>query len=102
MLCLRTMFSVLIRFGTELWNAPDSRLQADCGLALSGFAPKQVIARHGSRRVHDIADDLSMTVGGSSDRIEASGYRMRSPNTGDRRSSPIERTGGTDPEGPSK
>ena len=52
--------------------------------------------------MHDIADELSMTVGGSSDRIEASGYRMRSPNTGDRRSSPIERTGGTDPEGPSK
>ena len=53
----------------------------------------QVIARHGSCRVHDIADELSMTVGGTSklvDRIEASGYCKRSPNPGDRRSSVIE------------
>ena len=55
----------------------------------------QVIARHGSCRVHDIADELSMTVGGTSkliDRIEASGYCTRSPNPGDRRSSIVELT----------
>src|SRR6266851_450046 len=75
---LQTVFNVLIRFEIELWNAVDSRLRADCDLPLSRFAPMQVIARHGSCRVHDIADELSMTVGGTSkqvDRIEASGSR---------------------------
>lgn len=92
---LQTVFSVLIRFETELWNAVDTRLRADCDLPLSRFAPMQVIARHGSCRVHDIADELSMTVGGTSklvDRIEASGYCTRSPDPGDRRSSVIELT----------
>jgi DNA-binding MarR family transcriptional regulator len=68
-----TVFNVLIRFEIELWNAVDARLRADCDLPLSRFAPMQVIARHGSCRVHDIADELSMTVGGTSkqvDRIE--------------------------------
>ena len=92
---LQTIFSVLIRFEAELWNAVDTRLRADCDLPLSRFAPMQVIARNGSCRVHDIADELSMTVGGTSklvDRIEASGYCTRSPNPGDRRSSVIELT----------
>ncbi len=92
---LQTVFNVLIRFEIELWNAVDSRLRADCDLPLSRFAPMQVIARHGSCRVHDIADELSMTVGGTSkqvDRIEASGYCTRSPNPEDRRSSIIELT----------
>ncbi len=92
---LQTVFNVLIRFETELWNAVDARLRADCDLPLSRFAPMQVIARHRSCRVHDLADELSMTVGGTSklvDRIEASGYRTRSPDPGDRRSSVIELT----------
>jgi DNA-binding MarR family transcriptional regulator len=89
---LQTVFSVLIRFETELWNAVDARLREDCDLPLSRFAPMQVIALHGSCRVHDIAGELSMTVGGTSklvDRIEAAGYCTRSPNPGDRRSSVI-------------
>jgi DNA-binding MarR family transcriptional regulator len=89
---LQTVFSVLIRFETELWNAVDARLREDCDLPLSRFAPMQVIARHGSCGVHDIAGELSMTVGGTSklvDRIEAAGYCTRSPNPGDRRSSVI-------------
>jgi DNA-binding MarR family transcriptional regulator len=92
---LQTVFSVLIRFETELWNAVDARLRADCDLPLSRFAPMQVVTRHGGCRAHDIADGLSMTVGGNSklvDRIEASGYCIRSPNPGDRRSSIIELT----------
>lgn len=92
---LQTVFNVLIRFETELWNAVDARLRADCDLQLSRLAPMQVIARRGSCRIHDIGDELSMTVGGTSkpvDRIEASGYCTRSPNPGDRRSSIIELT----------
>ena len=63
---LQAVFSVLIRFETELWNTADARLRADCDLPLSRLAPMQVIARRGSCRVHDIADELSMTVGGTS------------------------------------
>lgn len=55
----------------------------------------QVISRRPGCRVYDIADELSITVGGTSklvDRIEAAGYCRRRPNPGDRRSSIIELT----------
>lgn len=92
---LQPLFSELIRFETELWNAVDVRLRADYGLPLSRFEPMQVIARLGACRVYDIAAALSITVGGTSklvDRIEASGYCVRRSNPDDRRSSLIEIT----------
>jgi MarR family transcriptional regulator, organic hydroperoxide resistance regulator len=92
---LQQLFSELIRFGTELWNAVDARLRAECGLQLTWFEPMQVISRCPDCRVYDIADELSITVGGTSklvDRIEAAGYCRRRPNPGDRRSSIIELT----------
>jgi DNA-binding MarR family transcriptional regulator len=55
----------------------------------------QIIGRRKACRVHDIAEELSITVGGTSklvDRIEASGHCRRRPNPGDRRSSLIELT----------
>jgi len=55
----------------------------------------QVIARRSSCRVYDIADELSITIGGTSklvDRIEAAGYCARRANPDDRRSSIIELT----------
>ena len=45
---LKALFSELIRFETELWNAVDARLRADYDLPLSRFEPMQVIARRGS------------------------------------------------------
>jgi DNA-binding MarR family transcriptional regulator len=89
------LFSELIRFETQLWNAVDARLRVDCDLPLSRFEPMQVIARRQACRVYDIADELSITVGGTSkliDRIEASGYCRRRPNPEDRRSSIIQLT----------
>ena len=79
---LKALFSELIRFETELWNAVDARLRADYDLPLSRFEPMQVIARHGTCRVNDIAEELAITVGGTSklvDRIEASGHCRRRP-----------------------
>lgn len=92
---LAKVFSELIRVETELWNAVDARLRADCDLPLANFEPMQVIARIPSCRVFDIATELAITVGGTSklvDRIEASGHCRRVANPDDRRSSLIELT----------
>ncbi|HUN35253.1 MAG TPA: MarR family winged helix-turn-helix transcriptional regulator [Trebonia sp.] len=87
---VRFLFSELVRLETELWNAVEGRLRADFGLALPVFEFMQVISRTPACRVQDIAAELSITVGGTSkivDRIEASGYCLRSANPNDRRSS---------------
>jgi DNA-binding MarR family transcriptional regulator len=89
------LFSELVRFETELWNAVDARLRAECDLPLSRFEPMQVIGRRGTCRVNDIAEELAITVGGTSklvDRIEAAGHCRRRANPDDRRSSIIELT----------
>jgi DNA-binding MarR family transcriptional regulator len=92
---LKQLFSDLIRFETELWNAIDARMRAENDLPLHKFEPMQVIARTRDCRVYDIADALSLTTGGVSklvDAIESSGYVARRPNPEDRRSSLIELT----------
>jgi DNA-binding MarR family transcriptional regulator len=92
---LKQLFSDLIRFETELWNAVDARLRAEHDLPLHRFEPMQIIANTPDCRVYDIAGALSLTTGGVSkiiDAIEASGYCKRRPNPGDRRSSIIELT----------
>ena len=89
------LFHQLVRFETELWNAVDARLRADFDLPLTRLEPMQVIARHRSCRVNDIAEELSITIGGTSklvDRIEAAGYCVRRANPADGRSSVIELT----------
>ena len=86
---LAALFSELIRFETELWNAVDARLRGDCDLPLTQFELMQIIRRGKACRVHDIAEELSITIGGTSklvDRTEASGHGPRRPNPGDRRS----------------
>jgi DNA-binding MarR family transcriptional regulator len=89
---LGALFHELIRFETVLWAAVDARLQADCDLPLHRFEPMQIIARTPDCRVHDIATELAITVGGTSrivDRIEANGDCRRKANPADRRSSVI-------------
>lgn len=90
-----TLFSDLIRFETELWNAVGARLTAEHGLELHYFEPMQVMARTPECRVQEIAEALSITIGGTSklvDRIEAAGWCRRRPNPEDRRSSFVELT----------
>jgi DNA-binding MarR family transcriptional regulator len=94
---LRQLFSDLVRLEIELWDAVDRRLRSELGMSMGNFDVMQVIARTPSCRVHDIARQLSITVGGTSkavDRIEAAGHCMRRSNPGDRRSSIVELTPG--------
>jgi DNA-binding MarR family transcriptional regulator len=89
---LASLYNELVRFETELWDAIDARLRAECDLALGRFEVMRVIAYHGQCRVQDIADELAITIGGTSkiiDRLEASGYCGRRPNPDDQRSSLI-------------
>ena len=91
----RELFHDLIRFESELWSAIDERLLADVGLPLSWFEPMTVIDQNEVCRVNDIAEALSITVGGTSklvDRLETAGLCVRRPNPDDRRSSMISLT----------
>jgi DNA-binding MarR family transcriptional regulator len=91
----KQLFSDLVRFETELWNAVDARLRAQHDLPLHRFEPMQIIERTQECRVYDIADALSITTGGVSkivDSIESAGHATRRPNPDDRRSSIIELT----------
>ena len=92
---LRTLFSDVVRLETELWDAVDRRLREAPGISMGDFDVMQVVARTESCRVYDIAEQLSITVGGTSkavDRLEARGHVARRSNPGDRRSSIIELT----------
>jgi DNA-binding MarR family transcriptional regulator len=92
---LRTLFSELVRLEIELWDAVDRRLRETPGISMGDFDVMQVIARTESCRVFDIAEQLSITVGGTSkavDRLEARGQVARRSNPGDRRSSIIDLT----------
>lgn len=92
---LPALFSDLVRLETELWDLTDSRLRRDHDLPLSWFEPMQVMDRVANCRVADIAQALSITVGGTSklvDRIERAGWCGREPNPGDARSSFVDLT----------
>lgn len=87
---LGVLFSDLVRLETELWDVVDRRLRRDHDLPLSWFEPMQVIDRVEDCRVADIAEALSITVGGVSklvDRIERAKWCERAPNPNDARSS---------------
>lgn len=92
---LSTVFTDLVRYQIGLWNAVDARLRADHDLQLSHFEPLQIIAARQGCRVFDIAEEMVISVGGTSklvDRLEAAGHVRRTANPGDRRSSIIELT----------
>jgi len=87
---LAALFDDLVRLETEVWDLVDRRLRRDHDLPLSWFEPMQVIDRVPHCRVADIAEALSITVGGTSklvDRIEEAGWCGRTPNPDDARSS---------------
>jgi DNA-binding MarR family transcriptional regulator len=89
---LPLFFDQLVRFQIELWNAVDARLGADCELSLGQFLPLRVIGGRAGCRVQDIAEELAITVGGTSkvvDRLVSAGLCVRGANPEDKRSSLI-------------
>lgn len=90
------LFSDLVRLETDLWNLAETRLRLEHGLQLSWFEVMGVIDTTTGCRVVDIAEALSITIGGASklvDRIERAGWCRRTPHPDDGRSSTIELTG---------
>jgi DNA-binding MarR family transcriptional regulator len=86
----RSFFHDFVRLEIELWNLVESRLLAVHSLPLSWYEPMLVISETSNCRVLDIADRLSITVGGVSklvDRIESAAYCKRIPHPVDGRSS---------------
>jgi DNA-binding MarR family transcriptional regulator len=89
---LSVLLSEIVRLETEPWDAVDNRLQHDHDLALGWFEHMRVIDHTPACRVLDIAEALSMTVGGVSkviDRVQNAGWCRRLPNPDDGRSSII-------------
>jgi MarR family transcriptional regulator, organic hydroperoxide resistance regulator len=92
---LLALFSDLVRLESELANAVEGRLRADCQLTLSKFDVLRVLGHGAPCRVNDIADELGITWGGTSkivDRLEVAGLCRRRSNPRDRRSSLIDLT----------
>ncbi|WP_349897645.1 MarR family winged helix-turn-helix transcriptional regulator [Parafrigoribacterium soli] len=92
---LRQVFDDLVRFETMLWAAVDERLQRESELSLGSFNVMLIIDSTPSCRVFDIAQAVVITVGGASqavDRLEKSGWCIRTPHPTDRRSSVVELT----------
>jgi DNA-binding MarR family transcriptional regulator len=87
-----SFFDTLVRLEIELWNEIDARLRDD-GVTLARYQALRAVHEHDGRaRVHEVAQDLGITVGAASklvDRLEQDGSARREPNPDDRRSSLI-------------
>jgi MarR family transcriptional regulator, organic hydroperoxide resistance regulator len=91
----RAFFDELVRLQIELWNHVDERVASAHPVRLGSLGVLRFLDARGTSRVNDIAEDLVVTVGGTSkliDRLESSGYCIRRANPDDRRSSLIELT----------
>ncbi|GGL91439.1 transcriptional regulator [Streptomyces fumigatiscleroticus] len=84
------LFIDLVRVETRLYNAVNSRLRDEHGLALGQFEIMEIIDRVPGCRVLDIVREVAITVGAASkavDRLEAAGWCVRGAHPHDRRSS---------------
>ena len=89
------LFRDLVRLETDLWNRVDARVHREHGLPLAWLEVMLVVSTTPGCRVLDVANALSITVGGASkvvDKVQAGGWCRRLPNPSDGRSSLIELT----------
>jgi DNA-binding MarR family transcriptional regulator len=83
------LFADLVGAQIEIWNSVDAKLRAEIGAPLSDCEGLRVISGMTEARVNDLADALTITVGGASklaDRLERAGLIARRANPDDRRS----------------
>ncbi|MDQ0683594.1 MULTISPECIES: MarR family winged helix-turn-helix transcriptional regulator [Streptomyces] len=92
---LKLLYRELVSLEIELWDGIERRLRAEYDLPLTSFEVLHLLLRRPGRRIQDIAEKFSITVGGTSkvvDRLEAAGLCERRANPNDRRSSIVELT----------
>lgn len=92
---LRALFRDLVRMETDLWNRVDSRIDAEHGFPLAWLEVMRVVSTTPDCRVLDVAEALSITVGGASkvvDKVEGGGWCRRLPNPSDGRSQLLQLT----------
>ncbi|WP_327723380.1 MarR family transcriptional regulator [Streptomyces europaeiscabiei] len=92
---LKLLYRELVSLEIELWNGIEGRLRAEYDLPLTSFEVLHLLLRRPGRRIQDIAEEFSITVGGTSkvvDRLESAGLCERRANPNDRRSSIVELT----------
>ncbi len=85
-------FDDLVRCETRLYNALDTKLRAEHGLAASQFEFLHYLREHPEARVIEVSGNFAAGIGAISkgmDRLEARGWVARLPNPADRRSSLI-------------
>ena len=89
---LKQLYRELISLEIELWGGIEGRLRAEFDLPLTSFEVLHLLLRRPGPRIQDIAEEFSITVGGTSkvvDRLEAAGLCERQANPRDRRSSVV-------------
>ncbi|NEA61011.1 MarR family transcriptional regulator [Streptomyces sp. SID12488] len=92
---LKLLYRELVSLEIELWDGIEGRLRAEYDLPLTSFEVLHLLLQQPGRRIQDIAEKFSITVGGTSkvvDRLEAAGLCERRANPNDRRSSIVELT----------
>ncbi|WP_328747064.1 MarR family transcriptional regulator [Streptomyces sp. NBC_00285] len=92
---LKRLYRELVSMEIELWSGIEGRLRAEYGLPLTSFEVLHLLLRRPGSRIQDIAEEFSITVGGTSkvvDRLESTGLCARRANPDDRRSSIVELT----------
>ncbi|MFF4297681.1 MarR family winged helix-turn-helix transcriptional regulator [Streptomyces vinaceus] len=92
---ITSIFTDLVRVETRLYNAVNTRLQAERGLSLGQFEFLEIIDRVPGCRVLDIVGEVAITVGAVSkavDRLVAAGWCLRVAHPQDRRSSVLRLT----------
>ncbi|MFI1352688.1 MarR family winged helix-turn-helix transcriptional regulator [Streptomyces sp. NPDC020898] len=92
---LKLLYRELVSMEIELWDGIEGRLRAEYDLPLTSFEVLHLLQHRPGRRIQDIAEEFSITVGGTSkvvDRLESAGLCERRANPNDRRSSIVELT----------
>lgn len=71
---LKLLYRELVSLEIELWDGVEGRLRAEYDLPLTSFEVLHLLRQQPARRIQDIAEKFSITVGGTSkvvDRLEA-------------------------------